>query len=191
MEGNWINIQNFIASECSWDKDMRPDACRSLCKKYDFVRATVGWVLPDYIKALPMLAYEPIHKDKPNIQALFNHYYSFLTQDNDLYWVVSPDYCGMDKEEIIAALNENYLVCDIVDGLRSSYSLVFKPINIMLAYNKYTIKKTGRKQYELRQINEFLSIDEVIKTFTTQNEAEAFMLGFDTAFAQAVQMFTK
>ena len=188
METNWINIRGFFDEECRWDPQMKQDAYDAMCNKYGFVYATNGWILPEEIKSMPNLANDSIHDGKPDIRCLFKNYHSFVTGSGELYWTVSPDDCGMKREEIANSLNANYLLCDIVDGIRSSYTLVFKPMNVAVACGKYVIKQGFDKKYELRRINDHLDQYDTICLFDTLKEAEAFKKGFDVAYEQAIKM---
>lgn len=188
VETNWTDIRGFFEEECKWDSKMKQDAYDGLCNKYGFASATNGWILPEEIKSMPNLANDKIHEEKPDIRRLFKHYHSFIAENGEIYWTVSPDDLGMDGEEIAQALNANYLLCDIVDGIRSSYTLVFKPINVVIACGRYEIKQNVDQKYELQRINTLLEQCETIGRFETLKEAEAFKIGFDVAYAQVIAM---
>jgi hypothetical protein len=188
MDTNWLNIHDFLEEERRWDPQLKFHTYDALCEKYNFKSATNGWVLPDGIKIVPNLANEQTHDGKPDIRMLFSHYHSFRAEDGCIYWTVSPNDCELSKQEIIERLNANYLIGDIIDGLRFQHTLVFRPMNVALSCNRYQIEQGNNGKYELHRINKYLEQNDIVAKFDTPQEAEAFKLGFELAYAQAAQM---
>lgn len=188
MEINWLNIHDFFEEEQRWDPQWKLHTYDALCAKYNITSATNGWILPDNVKAVPNFANQQTHDGKPDIRMLFSRYHTFRTKEGEMYWTVSPNDCELSKQEIIERLSANYLIGDVLDGLRSRYTLVFKPINAALSCNLYKVAQGSDGKHELHCINKYLDHDDIVARFDTKQEAEAFKLGFELAYAQAVQM---
>jgi hypothetical protein len=188
---SWKNTEQFWAEETYWTPELKITPYINLCYDYHIKGAQSGWCGIDGIVSVPNLACDVVHKNKTDIRHLFSHFYSLINEDGDVYWIVSPDDCDMSKKEIKAALSENYLICDIIEGLRSTYSLVFKPDNVLRACTNYEPRKNDEGTYDLMKINKYMNIEEKIAHFQTFREAEAFAMGFDMAYTQTLAMFAE
>ena len=161
-----------------------------MCDKYDFVRALNGWTLPEGVNSMPNMAYESVHEGRPDIKNLFTHYYSFQNTNGEIYWSISPDDCGMSKEEIENALNRNYILCDVIPGVRSEHTILFKPMNVVMSCTVYAIEKNN-KTFDIKRVNKHLGLNEVIVNVATEQEAKAFKMGYDAAYEHVTVMLSE
>lgn len=184
----WESVDEFFEEEQHYrDGRLNKESYYDICKLYDVEKVSAKWVPAPYMLNTPDCK-KFAHEGKPDIRGYFDHFYSFMTKDGELYYVVCPYARGMEAWQVAHAFQQNYISNTVFKkGFYGDYTVVMKASDFYDACMVYAACEDGA-HFDAWQHNpcaEFVN-PQIIAAFDTEAEAKAFVNGMNCQRAKKI-----